>query len=432
MALFAIKDILPNPFRHISRYPIRKDKIAALRESLRTTGFWANVVARSKNGKAEIAYGHHRLVALKEEYGPSHKVELILRKLNDDTMLQIMARENMEEWGTSAAVEHETIRATVEAYSKDKITLPPVNPNTPKSQIKYAPSFVPGEPLPRGGEGHPYTAQTLAEFIGWLQPDGTSQQKVLDALTALQFIEEGLLKEKDFEGLTTKQAQAVVEEARKARNRREALARVHRLQAEQAEREARAAEQRREEAERERRRKEAEAAAARDTEARHKATEEAKHLAHERREAEEARRHAVEREKKERQKERASIEEGRRRAVAVGRAVSTSLKAGKIGYKQAADVAAKVEGKKTDGPPPYIEDYAKRLASDLNMILDPDRDQRVKRLRLLVEYREYLNDYTRADLARTLEVVANRVLDYAKQFSGSPVLRRALPASTRR
>src|SRR5205085_8309072 len=117
----------------------------ALRESMRTTDFWDNIVARARNGKAEIAYGHHRLAALKEEYGPNHKVNLIVRDLDDEHMIQIMARENMEEWGTSASVEQETIRAVVEAFAEGLIELPPVSKDIQKSNIRYAPSFTPGE-----------------------------------------------------------------------------------------------------------------------------------------------------------------------------------------------------------------------------------------------------------------------------------------------
>lgn len=429
MTLYAVKDIKPNPFRHIKRYPIRSEKVTALRESIRTTGFWDNVVARSKDGKAEIAYGHHRLVALTKEFGPNHKVELIIRKLDDESMIQIMARENMEEWGTSASVEQETIRAVVEAYADGLITLPSTK-DARKSELRYAPSFTAGGDEPSGvrAPGKPYTARTLAQFIGWKQPNAEPQDKVYSALTALEFIEEGLLKESDFEGLTTKQAEAVVAEARKAKNRREAEAKVHRMHAEQAERDAKAAQQRREEAERERRRREADARAAQDAATRRRAEEDAKRLTREKAEAERTRQTAVKREQVERQKERSSVQEGRRRATAVGRAVSDSLKKGKSGYRQASEVAMKVEGKKADGAPPYIEEYARKLATDLNLILDPVRDRsRVERLTQLVQYAEYLNDYTRADLARTLQVVANRALDYAKQFGGGA----AIPASNR-
>ena len=41
------------------------------------------------------------------------RARLIVRDLDDTAMLQIMARENLEEWGISAEVEHETVsRAT--------------------------------------------------------------------------------------------------------------------------------------------------------------------------------------------------------------------------------------------------------------------------------------------------------------------------------
>ncbi len=418
MALYAIKDIKPNPFRHMDRYPIRREKVAALRESLRSTGFWDNVVARSNDGKAEIAYGHHRLVALKEEYGPNHKVELIIRPLSDDIMLQMMARENMEEWGTSASVEHETIRAVVEACADGRIHLPAVPSKTPQSQIRHAPSFVPGADVPRARAEHSYTVQTLAQYIGWLKPSGDPQEKVYSALTALQFIEEGLLKESDFEGLTTKLGEAVIAEARKARDRREAAARVHRMQAEQAEREAADAKRKTEEAERERRQREIEAAKTQDEAKRRRAQEEADRLKREQREAEQTRRQAEKRGVSERRQEREQVHEGRQRATIVGRAVSQQLKAGKIGYRRASDIALKVEGRKKQ-PPPHIEGFAKRLATDLNNILDPDRDPKTERLKQLVQYREYLNDVTRRDLALTLQKAANRLLDYASQLGGS-------------
>lgn len=429
MAQFAIKDIKANPFRHINRYPIHKEKVAALRESIRKTEFWDNVVARARDGKAEIAYGHHRLAALREEYGPNHKVDLIVRKLDDATMIQIMARENMEEWETNAAVIQETVRAVVEAYGEGLITLPTVSEKANKGQLRFAPSFVLAqEESERASRPHrPYTAQTVGEFIGWLEPNGRPQEKVLIALNALQFIEEGTLKDSDFDGLTMWQAGAVVEEARKAKNRREAAARVHRLQAEQAEREAKEAERRREEAERERKRQEVAAIAARtarDAEARRRAEAEAKRHEQQRREAEEARKHAAKRQVVETQKAQKYTDEGRRQATVVGRAVSKSLQSGQSGVRQASAVAARVD-QKTDQPPPQIEVFAKRLATDLNTILDPDRDQRITKLKELVRFQEYLDDYTRADLARTLEVVGNRALDYAKQFGGT---QRALTA----
>src|SRR5262252_1711227 len=182
---YAVADIRPNPFRHIDRYPIRADKVTALRESLRSTGFWDNVVARVRGGKPEIAYGHHRLAALKDEYGGREKVELIIRDLSDEQMLQIMARENMEEWGTSAMVEQETVRAVVEAYADGLIELPKLARSAHAAGLRYAPSFVPERRSTDNGD-RPYTVIQIAQFLGWLKPSGREQDKVGDALAALQ------------------------------------------------------------------------------------------------------------------------------------------------------------------------------------------------------------------------------------------------------
>lgn len=421
MPKYAVKDIQPNPFRHIERYPIRREKVAVLRESMRSTGFWDNIVARLSNGKPEIAYGHHRLVALREEFGPRHKVDLAIRDLHDDTMLQIMARENMEEWGTSAAVEHETVRAVVEAYAEGRVDLPSPPSNVPKQQIRYAPSFVSG--ASGRAPARPYIGQTLAEFLGWVEPKGKAQDKVNNALAALEFIEEGVLKESDFEGLSTKEAEAVIDEARRARSARETAARLHRQEAERAEREARDAERRQAAAERLRAKREAEAERARDAAARRRAAAEAERQADEaRRRAEEARRAEHRRKVAERQ-EREEEKRGRQQAAAVGKAVSRELRGGKISYRQAPTVAAKVGGKR-EGPPPHIDDFARRLATDMNKILDPDRDPRTKRLDELVRFREHMDDRTRSDLAQTLAVVADRAMSYANNLTDGRTGRR--------
>ena len=230
---FQLNDIKPNPFRRKDRYPIRREKLEALCKSIQTTGFWDNIVAREVKGKAEIAYGHHRLEALREEFPPDHEVDLIIQNLSDDHMLRVMAAENQTEWTTVASVEHESIRVVVDAYGRGKIKLLPPPPGTNKSRIRYAPSFVPGK-ADGADRQPPYTAKTVADFLGWTEPSGRAQEKVYAALTALQFAEEEILTASDFEGLTTKQAQALIEETRKARKPSEDAARVHLEKAERA------------------------------------------------------------------------------------------------------------------------------------------------------------------------------------------------------
>ena len=83
-----------------------------------------------------------------------------MRDLSDTKMAQIMAHENMKEWGASADVETETIRAIVQGYADGRIELPELPNNVNK--VRYAPSE--GSPT---SENLPYTAETLAAFLGW-------------------------------------------------------------------------------------------------------------------------------------------------------------------------------------------------------------------------------------------------------------------------
>jgi len=96
-----------NPYRNNESYVYDDDKIAALAESIRDTSFWENLLARqTKDGKIQLAYGHHRLQALKrivangnEDY---KEIKINVRpehQLTNERMLKIFAQENKDDWG---------------------------------------------------------------------------------------------------------------------------------------------------------------------------------------------------------------------------------------------------------------------------------------------------------------------------------------------
>ena len=109
-----VKNLIANPYRNIEVYPIDRTKVEQLRNSIRETSFWDNILARPapKNGKYQIAYGHHRLIAIKEELGKDTAIDIPVRKLSDEDMLKIMANENMEQWTTDWRVIVETVKQT--------------------------------------------------------------------------------------------------------------------------------------------------------------------------------------------------------------------------------------------------------------------------------------------------------------------------------
>lgn len=232
----AIKNLVPNPFRRLDEYPILREKVDPLKESIRSTGFWGTIVGRpTENGKVEIAFGHHRRIALQEVYDGDHEVEIIVRGLSNDDMLKMMARENMEEWGTSAWVELETIRATVQAYGEGKLKQFPVLPkDTNKKFIRYAAKSI--------SQG-PYTVMSVAQYLGWTttsENTGRTEPNFAceTAFHALDMIDAGFLDEFDLRRLGRTQMSELVQGQWKIYQRELELSKYNKKEAEQAKQKA--------------------------------------------------------------------------------------------------------------------------------------------------------------------------------------------------
>lgn len=110
--IIQVSKIDTNPYRHIEKYPINREKVEALKNSINQTGFWDNILLRPRGDRYQLAYGHHRLSAIKEL--GVETVDVPVRDLDDATMLRIMANENMDEWRASPAVINETVFAAKE------------------------------------------------------------------------------------------------------------------------------------------------------------------------------------------------------------------------------------------------------------------------------------------------------------------------------
>jgi len=109
-----VKDLEANPFRKMKEYPIDREKIKALKSSIKEKTFWDNILVRphpSNMKKYQIAYGHHRWIALKELN--IKEIDVPVRALDDALMLQIMAEENLN-WSTNTAITTQTILTTKE------------------------------------------------------------------------------------------------------------------------------------------------------------------------------------------------------------------------------------------------------------------------------------------------------------------------------
>lgn len=379
-----IGEIRPNPFRNTVRYPIIRTKVDGLRSSYKKTGFWDNIIGRVIDGIPERAFGEHRYTALMEEYGPDHVIDLIIRDWSDEKMLKSMADENLSVWGHNANVEHETIRAVVEAYAAGKIELEVPSKDTRHDQLRYAPSFKTDVSVVQHSRS--YTANTVARFLGWTSPKGEAQDRVVYSLMALELIEEDLLSETEFDLLSTSQARAVVVEARRARQYR-----LDRAKEEQKAQEyqAKLAEEARIKAE--------------------QAATELEKAEAEREQIQAARRHDESEKKEEQWKDAAT-----KAAKEVGVRLSNKFKAKDLSISKAREEAEKIAPKSKKPTPPDINTAARKMSSTVFRLLTSDMN---KQLRELVEFRENIRPIYCKNLAARLRQVSETLLNYADQLT---------------
>lgn len=204
----------PNPFRDIDNYPFWRDKLDRLKESMKSTFAWPNIIVRQrKDGDYELAFGHHRVQAMREL--ELKKISVIIEPLSDDQMLKMMADENAEEFGTNFALgTMNAVSAVVKAFGAGTIKLLRPEDNLRDSVARSAPSFVQGQDLT---PGLAYNANTVGQYLGWIKVDSDGrirpQGRVLTALAALELIELGVCKPNAFQGLGHEQARAVVSQA---------------------------------------------------------------------------------------------------------------------------------------------------------------------------------------------------------------------------
>jgi hypothetical protein len=208
----SITDLRPNPFRRLDRYPVSREKIEALKASIKDTGFWDNLVCReAPDGRGyQLGYGHSRHETLKElaKTDPAFKfIDIPVRALSDETMLKMMAQENRLEWAGSATIEQETVRTTVEAFANGKIKLAKATEGS--LSLRLAPSFVRSTNKSLRPDLF-YTAETIKDFLGF------PLARVEAALSALAAVETGAVDKDDLEGLSVYQADVVAREVRRA------------------------------------------------------------------------------------------------------------------------------------------------------------------------------------------------------------------------
>lgn len=168
-----LKDVIANPYRHIEKYRISEEKIEALLRSYASSSFWDGSIqgreSAKRRGKIEIAFGHHRVEAARR--AKIDRIGIVVSDRSNEEMIRMMHHENASEFKHDALVAVEEIETLIDAYSRKEIDFgaPPVNAR----QTYYANNM-------------PYSAMTIARFLGSVTADGQATPAFRKAFDAYQ------------------------------------------------------------------------------------------------------------------------------------------------------------------------------------------------------------------------------------------------------
>ena len=208
----AVDALKPNPYRDMKMFPIDGSKVESLKESIQQTGFWPSILVRPKNnmvaGKEitakelemllkkgdidgiewEKAFGHHRQAAC-EALG-FEKIPVIPQVISDEQMLQMMANENKEGFGSNINSMMETVRQVkqkLEESIADYDDYESYKADMGKDAFfKTAKAFINAQ---KQGVGF----RTIRRFLG----ETWSDRDVRSPLTVLSAIDDGLFHQED-------------------------------------------------------------------------------------------------------------------------------------------------------------------------------------------------------------------------------------------
>lgn len=91
-----LSELNPNPFKEkIGKGQLDEETIQKLRANLNELGMMGSLPIVQINKKYHLVYGHHRVEALKREFGKDHQIDVRLHDYNKDQLLRGMVIENL-------------------------------------------------------------------------------------------------------------------------------------------------------------------------------------------------------------------------------------------------------------------------------------------------------------------------------------------------
>lgn len=128
-----LDQIVHNPWRDMTVYPIDPEHVKELRASIKRHGFFGGIKGRRHNGVIELGCGHHRVEAARKE--GLDTVPVFIEDMDEDKMIALMTEENATQQGQSGAA----ILSDVAAVMRRLVTilLDPSGDNAPIGALYF-------------------------------------------------------------------------------------------------------------------------------------------------------------------------------------------------------------------------------------------------------------------------------------------------------
>ena len=94
-------DVVNNPYRDFKLDPINPETVQKMEDSIEELGFWGGLAVRKAGTKYQLAFGHHRLEALRKLGWD--KADLNVVKYDEDQMVRAMVVENATQRGAEGS-----------------------------------------------------------------------------------------------------------------------------------------------------------------------------------------------------------------------------------------------------------------------------------------------------------------------------------------
>ena len=100
-----------NPYRDLKLDPIDQDAVKTMAASVKDLGFWGGIAVRKVGNRYQLAFGHHRIEALRKLKWT--KADLNVVKYDDDQMVRAMATENLLQRGGDSGGNNDAVAAII-------------------------------------------------------------------------------------------------------------------------------------------------------------------------------------------------------------------------------------------------------------------------------------------------------------------------------